>query len=86
MIKRFIIQAAIMHKLNSCVFLSFALEGSTYIDDVCQLAICIRCVEAEYNKWCNYDNCLSLANSVKFAGVCTDRAKVMCGKNDGFSG
>lgn len=39
----------ITEKLKSCEFFSVCLDESTDINDVCELIICIRCVDANYN-------------------------------------
>lgn len=100
------VELSIREKLSTCEFFSFCLDESTDINDLCQLVICVRCVDIEYNVLETmfsletfYGNVtgkllfdvvseklLSITDPNKFAGVCTDGANVMTGKNEGFIG
>lgn len=43
------IEFAVREKLSNCEFFSICLDESTDINDLCQLVICVRCVDIEYN-------------------------------------
>lgn len=101
-----IVESAIREKLKNCEFFSFCIDESTDINNLCQLVICIRCVDSDYNVFESiysvetfYGNVtgkllfdvvneklLSVVDSNKLAGVCTDGASTMTGKRKGFVG
>lgn len=43
------VEADVREKLNNCEFFSICLDESLDVKDLCQLIICIRCVDSEYN-------------------------------------
>lgn len=43
------VECAIKEKLKNCEFFSIALDESTDINDLSQLVVCIRCVDANYD-------------------------------------
>lgn len=43
------VESSIKEKLINCKFLSFCLDESTDIKDLCQLVVCVRCIDEHFN-------------------------------------